>query len=208
MGCDIHCYIEYKTKDRDSWSDFGGRINPGRNYWMFGAMAGVRNYAQLPFIEPRGVPDDLGYASRDDWTIFVSDSQVESTDDSGGSYTYSRAHAEEHVAKGYCQYFGDGRDGEKPCFVTNSDWHSASWHTADEFEMTLAVYLKKGGFQINTPRLPSHHDLSNDAALSTEDDDNRNSTLSAITEYWAILQAMRCFEAQGHQSRLVFWFDN
>jgi len=32
MGCDIHCYIEYKPTGSDSWSDFGGRINPG---WMY-----------------------------------------------------------------------------------------------------------------------------------------------------------------------------
>jgi len=49
MGCDIHLYIEYKSKKTEfdgydsGWQSFGKSINPGRNYAMFGLMANVRN---------------------------------------------------------------------------------------------------------------------------------------------------------------------
>jgi hypothetical protein len=42
MGCDIHAYVESKKPDSKTWWGFGGRINPGRNYRMFGKLAGVR----------------------------------------------------------------------------------------------------------------------------------------------------------------------
>ena len=56
MGCDIHCYIEYKPAGSDDWSDFGGRINPGRNYDLFAKLAGIRNYDEItPIAKPRGM---------------------------------------------------------------------------------------------------------------------------------------------------------
>lgn len=203
MGCDIHCYIEYKRKDRDNWSDFGGRINPGRNYWMFGAMGGVRA-DHIPFIEPRGWPDECASASFSDNTIYISETQTEDTSGSGDEYYYSRKHADECVAKGYCQFASRGAGHH---WVTNSDHHSHSWLTSDEFELSIAAYLKASGFLINTPRLTAPENLQSDA-LATQSDQDRAWALNDITEYWSILAAMRCFEAQGHQARLVFWFDN
>ena len=50
MGCDIHLYIEYKSKKTEfdgydyGWQSFGGRINHGRNYAMFSLMANDRKY--------------------------------------------------------------------------------------------------------------------------------------------------------------------
>ena len=34
MGCDIHCYVEYRSKSESHWELFGDRINPGRNFWF------------------------------------------------------------------------------------------------------------------------------------------------------------------------------
>lgn len=204
MGCDIHCYIEYKKPDRDSWSDFGGRINPGRNYWMFGFMAGVRS--EFPHVEPRGFPEDSAYTSFDENTICVRDGQVDPTHSEDGEYYYSRAHAEEYVSKGYCQYIP--RNGHEKRWVTNCDHHSHSWLNPDEFELCIAGYLKASGFQINTPRLPAPQETQPSKKLSKEEFDDKAYALSSITEYWAILAAMRCLEAQGNQVRLNFWFDN
>ena len=47
MGCDIHLYVEYRAKDRAAnpdpfmrrFSSFGSRINPGRIYEVFAAIA-------------------------------------------------------------------------------------------------------------------------------------------------------------------------
>lgn len=46
MGCDIHCYLEYKPKDSDRWRPHGGRINPGRNYEIL--PAAVMNFEDHP----------------------------------------------------------------------------------------------------------------------------------------------------------------
>ncbi len=167
---------------------------------MFGAMAGVRT-DHIPFITPRGAPDDMAYHAFDDYSIYVVDTQVASTDNEDGCFTYSRAHADEYVGKGYCRYISRGDQDKK--WVTNPDWHSASWLSTAEYELAIAAYLKDAGFQINTLRLevPGGQD-----ALSVPDE--RRYALGSLTEYWAILAVMRCFEAQGLESRLVFWFDN
>ena len=201
MGCDIHCYIEYREPGRESWSGFGGRINPGRNYWIFGALAGVRA-DHIPHLEPRGFPLDCGYSTWDDNTIYVSDDQVEPWENDSGSTFYSRAHAEEYVGKGYCQYVARGSSHRS--FVTRSDHHSHSWLTPDEYETAIGAYLKANGFQIGSLKLCAPEGMRD---LSKHGSD-QGYALAALTEYWAILHAMRCFETQGKESRLVFWFDN
>ena len=81
MGCDIHLYIEYKSKKTEfdgynpGWQSYGNRINPGRNYAMFALMADVRNYGdnKLPvLVKRRGMPDDAGYTATDDSRIYIS----------------------------------------------------------------------------------------------------------------------------------------
>jgi len=202
MGCDIHCYIEYKQKGNSGWSDFGGRINPGRNYWMFGFMAGVR-LDDVPHIEPRGWPKDAALAAFSDNTIYIMENQVEDYKHEDGSSYYSPKHAAECVAKGYCEYV---IRNERKSWVTNSDHHTHSWLTADEFELAIAGYLNRCGFAVNVKQLTAPAAMA-DALLCAEHDEQLTS-LRHITEYWPILVAMRCFEAQGCESRLVFWFDN
>lgn len=132
MGCDIHCYVEYRTKPPHDgvkqWSSFGGNINPGRHYPMFAALAGVRNYDEVtPISEPRGVPEDAGYSARSDNMCYICESEIE------GSVTAERA--AEYVEKYGCSYI-NGHDG-KPAFVTDPDWHSRSWLSSDEWEAAI-----------------------------------------------------------------------
>ena len=164
---------------------------------MFAAMAGVRG-DDIPHLKPRGRLRDMAYSARNDDSHYVCDSQVEPTSGSGDEYYYSRAHAEEYVAKGYCEWTDESKS-----FVTNSDHHTHSWMTADEFELSIACYLKKSGFMIGVKRLEM---VAPETLIAT--DEAQVSALSYITEYWAILASMRCFEAQGHEARLIFWFDN
>lgn len=203
MGCDIHCYIEYKEKTSDSWQDFGGRINPGRNYRMFGFMAGVRT--DYPHIEPKGWPEDCASEAFRDNTIYVSESQESCYENNGDGTTYSKSHAEENVAKGYCQWI---ERHSRKSWVTNCDHHSHSWLSPDEFELAIAGYLKESGFQINTPRLPSPSEVSSSLSTNGVRSIGASESLMCIREYWAILSALRCFESQGLNARLVFWFDN
>lgn len=64
MGCDIHMLVETERFGDGSWWDFGGDINPGRDYLFFGIMAGVRDEDEEPIVEPRGLPEGMGYRTK------------------------------------------------------------------------------------------------------------------------------------------------
>ena len=70
MGCDIHCLVERWVQFEP---DYGYWVNSGdpdipRNYYIFSALADVRNSDAIPFIQRRrGVPEvccELWYACR------------------------------------------------------------------------------------------------------------------------------------------------
>lgn len=129
MGCDIHMYVEYKRKQSTNYSNFGGRINPGRNYYMFGILSnGVRSDNEKGF-SAKGMPDydSLGYSSR-------SDSQLYITDTEGDGYV-TEDRAEEWVKSG-SSVFTD----ERKKFVTHPDWHSHSWLTLEEYQKAMDIY--------------------------------------------------------------------
>jgi len=72
MGCDIHPYICRWTEEKGFNHFSYEQLDFGRNYVIFGLMAGVRGDKQL--FEPRGLPDDLPSAVQfaseyygDDW---------------------------------------------------------------------------------------------------------------------------------------------
>lgn len=206
MGCDIHCYIEYKKPSHQPWRNFGGRINPGRNYILFGALAGVR-CDDIPHITPRGIAPDMAGAAFSDCSIYVSKLET-GWEEVGGDVHYSRSHAAECVGKGYCQWLPRSPSDNPPSFVTDSDYHTHSWLNADEFELAIASYLKAVGFQLSAPRLTGPKEASELNLENPAAGQSAQHHLTAITAYWPILHAMRCFEAQGMESRLVFWFDN
>lgn len=68
MGCDIHFYVEASIdgewRSADHWDDSEGFLQArypfyeGRNYSLFGELAGVRGYDKEPIDDPRGLPDD------------------------------------------------------------------------------------------------------------------------------------------------------
>lgn len=81
MGCDIHINCEIKTPDGywencdfftidPTYKSLKGdpdcppkwqikEVNVGRNYTLFGVLAGVRDRSRPVISEPRGVPDDM-----------------------------------------------------------------------------------------------------------------------------------------------------
>lgn len=126
MGCDIHCYIEYKRNGRATgWTSFGGRINPGRDYLLFTKLAGVRDYDKTgALVEPRGCPEDAGWEATTDNQLFVS------TIEGDGNCTPAQAKA--WVSCGGCSY----TDSTKTC-VTHPDWHTHSWLTPGEFAKAI-----------------------------------------------------------------------
>lgn len=57
MGCDIHCYAERKVGN--NFQMVGCNAFDYRSYGVFGFLAGVRNYSEIPPISaPRGIPPD------------------------------------------------------------------------------------------------------------------------------------------------------
>lgn len=58
MGCDVHCFLEVQTKNK-KWHLYN-QPYLGRNYHLFGLMAGVRSNEEEPIVEPRGLPKDIG----------------------------------------------------------------------------------------------------------------------------------------------------
>ena len=164
MGCDIHVYLEYTNKEelekyqrgekrdihgnpvKPYWRDFGGRINPGRNYWMFGFLSkGVRsNFSDgLP---AKGLPEfnERGYHSRNDSVCYISDK--ESSD--GESVTLETAMKwAEYGSKLYNNSNG------QPQWVDHPDWHSHTWLTTEEYERAINTYKEycKSAGEIDNP---------------------------------------------------------
>jgi hypothetical protein len=75
MGCDIHIHVE-QQRDNGAWErvewpnadreNFISGPFDWRSYGLFGFLAGVRNYSEVPPIaEPRGLPDDVSVGVRE-----------------------------------------------------------------------------------------------------------------------------------------------
>jgi hypothetical protein len=200
MGCDIHVWLEHREKNHPeyTWGSFGGEMNPGRNYAIFGKIAGLRGGDAL--IEPRGFPNDAGYEARRGNETFISDNaDIDSllrsiSQKDGGMFesyltlaggkkfleeklrsfseephSVSPEEANGWVEKGDSKYVYDSTG--KTYAVTSPDWHSHTWLTPDEFEATISDFPEE-------------------------------------TEYQVILDCMRSFEKRGHDARVLIFFDN
>lgn len=140
MGADIHMYIEYASKTPSPhatrtgkrwWSNFGGRINPGRNYSLFGLISGVRDDRYGPVVEPRGYPDDAGYVADEDAYLRIND-----------EYADNDGYCSLASAESWAKYGStiECNDSGKPVRVTAPDWHSHTWLTPDELAAVYARY--------------------------------------------------------------------
>lgn len=56
MGCDIHMHVECKKQGR--WVLHSNDIYDGRDYELFGILAGVRGRC-VPISHPKGLPFDV-----------------------------------------------------------------------------------------------------------------------------------------------------
>lgn len=126
MGCDIHAYVEYRERDR--WSGFGGRLNPGRNYEAFGILAAVRGDGPA-IVEPRGVPSDMSWEATDDFYMHVVENDKDAWEGA-----VKRSTAEEWIQHGASRWHTDGRR------ITHPDWHTPSWLTLPEYDAALARF--------------------------------------------------------------------
>ncbi|WP_333571348.1 hypothetical protein [Sphingomonas sp.] len=182
MGCDIHAYIEFAQKpagdDRPYWQSFT-RNGGGRNYVMFGVLAGVR-VPEAQLFEPKGMPEGQlsSGVSGDHWILVAPEVHPEWADDEGYC---SLANAEAWVKNGYS--VGENDENRRLRRVSNPDHHSHSWLTADELQQALDHYGK-----VIPTFWSSDHEVP--------------------AEWQEMFGAMRSFEAADCLTRLVFWFDN
>lgn len=106
MGCDIHSFVE--RRDVDHWlrvkASFPDGIYPSnepfgwRSYGLFGFLANVRNYSQVPPIaHARGLPKDL---SAEMLTVL---------EDTDGNHSHSYLTLAELLAHDYDVVFWDRR---------------------------------------------------------------------------------------------------
>jgi hypothetical protein len=208
MGCDIHLYIEYKAKKPafdgyvPKWQSFGGRINPGRNYAMFGLMADVRNHysdGNLPvLVEPRGMPDDAAYYAKYDNQLYICENPTEEND-------VNAEKAKRWVEQAVSKYI-NGHDG-KPTWVTNPDWHSHSWLTASEFESIINKYLElEAGW--HKERVDEHNEYVKKENIQPDSWAYDPPSMNDEPSYQVVLASLKRFEELGYDARVVFWFDN
>lgn len=79
MGCDIHIWAERKVATgyevvTDAKFSHGPAPFDWRAYWMFGFLAGVRNYSGIPpLAEPRGIPSNVSQDVADDYEMWDAD---------------------------------------------------------------------------------------------------------------------------------------
>lgn len=131
MGCDIHLRVEKRRRknpypnDKNEWWDVGfyGEFSD-RIYGMFARMAGVRDYDNKVMFEPRGLPEDICWSSKQTFYINVTENKelIE-----WGDNHCSKENAEKWVEKGW-SIWGD----EKHSTVRDPDHHSHSWLTTQE----------------------------------------------------------------------------
>ncbi len=199
MGCDIHMYVEYTSKEelekyqrgekrdihgnpaKPYWMDFGGRVNPGRNYDMFGFLCkGVRSDHSNGFPR-KGLPpfDELAYASRNDSVLYITDKG-----NGDNEVTLERALEWAKYDQNKLHY---NSTGDKPVWVDNPDWHSHSWLTTQEFEEAINRFIEY---------------------IKSDNDDGFYTNYEPQIEYGALLAAMKYIESRGQVARIVFWFDN
>jgi len=164
-------------------------------------MANVRNYysdGKLPvLVEPRGIPDDVGYIAKDDNQLYISENE-------GDNYT-TMERAEKWVESGSSKFI-DNQEG-KPIWVTHPDWHSHSWLTTSEFETIINKYLElEAGW--HKERVDTHNKMAIQEFIQSGSWMYAPPVMKYEPEYQVVLASMKRFEELGYDARIVFWFDN
>ena len=128
MGCDIHTYVEYREPGYNGWISFGGRINPGRDYEMFGYIAGAR--MGIALTPAKGIPSNLGYRANSDWYLIIDDKFANMD-----GYT-SLKNALQWQKQGHKIIEHPDRPG-MPWQIEHPDWHTPTWLTLKEYRACL-----------------------------------------------------------------------
>lgn len=211
MGCDIHFYVEQKIDGVwqkveppddnkecfESCEVDGHTKHPlknwyhNRNYALFGLLAGVRSTLFTPFVEPRGIPDD------------ISSKLKVRFEDEGAD-----AHSASYLTLSELLSFKDTVE-DVPCFLDISGFksfkktgkvpdnynyappHKIEAITNEKMEriMNLSAFLDEKQYWTKVPHAMSMEEISK--------------------EFWiGNLEAMKKLSENTDDVRCVFWFDN
>lgn len=129
MGCDIHAYIDYDEYVYDNKKHVSciAELHLGRNYELFGLMAGVR-CPDLALFSPRGLPENFSWHTKYENELMVLEKESDCDED----HTCSREAAERWVKSGVSKWTND-----KHNYVTHPDWHSHSYLYVNELKQVL-----------------------------------------------------------------------
>lgn len=133
--CDIHFYVEKRDPKTDRWvyiegpGEYGS-FYEGRNYALFGVLAGVRSDVFTPILSPQGFPDNaspelvLRYKSvtvpKFFYELWEQNWQTrEEAEETSGKVSYLPIDQARN-------WYPDAVEGD---VVRKPDWHSASWLT-------------------------------------------------------------------------------
>lgn len=217
MGCDIHAFIETFSKQENAKNDmcyvdcFSGEVSFGRDYVLFGMLAGVR-HSIPPVFRPRGIPNNpcLSDIAANRYFMKVLDSSTPNNSllNVTGSNCISREGAEVYVSEGTTTYTDDSNSS-----IIDPSWHTPTWLTLDELLEVRKVYLieivqyysKLSGKKIKElVSFLQSKDAKTLMRYSFPPYEN--------TKFYATLCAMLALERSSDdndiQSRLVCWFDS
>lgn len=185
MGCDIHGpYLEQMLCNSDGevvWN-FVAKFDLSRNYFLFSLLANVRSYGDKDGgFEPKGMPLDISYQTKEDYTLFVCDKEEEPIHEEGYA---SNVNAERWVREGSSFVWQRDEDG-KILRISGPDWHSANWLSSEELSIVLKKFVKG---------------MKDDGYAPEKSENYRHLK--------GMLSCMKELEKIGGPCRIVFYFDN
>jgi hypothetical protein len=211
MGCDIHAHIEFFSKTEHKTTSncfvrcFSGELSFGRDYILFGLMAGVR-HSVPPIIKPKGIPTTptLSYEVTDAYYLNVI------SDEAPRAPTNSirESLAKEYVSEAYSIYVDDSK-----LRITNPNFHTPTWLTLDELLIIRKMYLLETvEFWANISKQKKIDMLNFIKSTGARElmkysfPDYENSVLYAAVGTMMSLE--RVSENADTETRLVCWFDS
>lgn len=222
MGCDIHAYIEYYSKqdynkDKRCFVDcFSSQIDLGRNYILFGLLAGVRSMCDS-VVPVKGIPTDpeMSYICKGDYYLNVVDDEEFKENQrmytSGWcKRTITRSEAESYATDSLWK--GKYANAEKTIMIDPS-WHTPTWLTLPELQEVRKQYLlEQIEFYSEVSGKAKKELLKHVSSLHASEMMRYTFIPHESKRLLATIHAMNALEkASGeldYTTRLVCWFDS
>lgn len=202
MGADIHAYIERYNKETNQWESLSlYKKNPnnayepvlvydGRNYELFGLLAGVRGGFHLfgggygYIVEPRGIPNDL--------SVYVQDKWESGKDEDGRQWWHTPTWYDLCELETYAYLLSDFNKTIK---------------RKNETIRLLEEEIEKLNRQGDEDENCEWHDW-----FSDEEDDDEYNAFDALVDFVNcikdVLHAYGIWYSEPNEIRVVMWFDN